>query len=110
MSRAAVESAGWAIPAFGIGTVQKVAYSGTHGVIANPVGEQTVIVEVMATTHCQIAVGETPVATVNSSPLAAYTPKLIKVRPPGGESGFAGDKISAIRITDSGTFYVTEQS
>lgn len=87
-------------PAFKMGTVQKVAYTGVHGAIANPTGGKTKLVIVWCSTDAHIAVGTAPVATTSSRPVTAKVDVLVALNP--------GEKVSAIQQAAGGTLYVTE--
>tara|TARA_Y100000310_G_scaffold305671_1_gene346086 strand:+ start:2646 stop:2948 length:303 start_codon:yes stop_codon:yes gene_type:complete len=89
------------IPAFNLGTVQKKAYTGTHGVIDNAVGADTRLVEVWASTDCHIAVGSAPEATTSTTPVTGKVAKILQVV--GGT-----DKVSFIQQSSGGTGWVTE--
>lgn len=88
------------IPAFPLGTTQKIAYTDSHGVIANGVGEDTRLVRVWCSTDAHIAVGSAPVATTDDMPVTGSLPEYFAIDP--------GQKVSAIRQTESGTLYITE--
>ena len=81
---------------------QKVAYTGTAGVITNAVRSGLKVVRVWCTTPAFIAVGVNPTATVNDMPIAASVPEYINIE--------GGEKVSAIQQTDDagGNLYVTE--
>ena len=101
MTTAVIDDRGYPLPAFRLGTVQKVAYTGTAGTISNAVGSQTRMVRVVATTACYIVVGAAPTATTSHSYLPADTVEYLAVN--GGS-----DKVSAIQVASGGTIYVTE--
>jgi hypothetical protein len=83
------------------GTHQSKAYTGTAAAIDNPVGSN--VVRVIATTACYISIGSAPTATTSSVYIVADTVEYFKVVD-------GTDKISAIRVSDSGTLHVTDMS
>jgi precorrin isomerase len=76
-----------------------VAYTDTAGTTA-ALPETTRVVRVISTTDCFIAIGTAPTAVVNTGLLlAAYQPEYFAAMP--------NAKVSAIRLTASGSLYVT---
>lgn len=80
------------------GTTQNVAYTGTHGVITNPVGRTQI--RVYCTTDAFIVIGAAPVATAAAGmPVTGKIPEVYDCE--------QGDKVSAIQQSAGGTLYVT---
>ncbi len=102
MTRQAVDLNGNTIPAFKLGTVQKVAYTGTAGPIGNVITAGVSLVEVWCSTDAHIKVGSSPTATTSHTPLTGKVGKIIEVVADGTE------KISAIQQSGGGDLYVTE--
>jgi hypothetical protein len=94
---------GHQIPALGLGTVQKAAYTATAGTVANAVGPQTKAVTVWCSTDAHIAINGDPTATTDDAPLTAKQAWTLKVRP-------GVDKVSAIQQSAGGTLWVVEHS
>jgi len=94
------ETKGSALAALAIDleTHQSVAYTGTAGTLANPVNAE--LVRVIATSDCYITNGVSPTATTADVYLPAGVVEVIKIN--------YGDKVSAIRVSVSGTLHVTE--
>ena len=84
------------------GVSQNVAYTGTHGRIANAISDHIFLVRVVLTTSGHIKIGNEGnlAATTSDIYMPAGIPEYFAVRP--------GEKISAIRETSSGTMHVTE--
>lgn len=77
----------------------KVAYTDTAGTTA-ALPSNTEVVRVIATTDCFIEIGTSPTAVADTGLyLAALVPEYFSCPPSG--------KVSAIRVTTSGTIYVT---
>ena len=85
-----------------LGTTQSVAYSGTAGAIANPVGSQTYKVRVVCTTDAFVRIDNDPTATASDAPLLAGAPEYFTITP--------GMKVSAVQVASAGVMYVTEIS
>lgn len=100
MTTQARDDNGLPYPVFRMGTVQSVAYTGTHGVITNGVAEKTRLAIVWCSTDAHIAIGTAPVATTASRPVTGKVEVLVQLDP--------GDKISAIQQATGGTMWVTE--
>ena len=83
-------------------TTQRVAYTGTAGVISNAIADGTEIVRVMLTSDGYIKFGASPTATNADVPMAAFVPEYFVV-PPGGSM-----KVSAVQDTANGSMNVTE--
>lgn len=81
-------------------TTQKVAYTGTHGVISNPVGSQ--IIRVWCSTDAFIKIGASPTADGDSVPVTAKCAEYFLVTNPGVS------KVSAVQQAAGGTLHVTE--
>jgi hypothetical protein len=79
---------------------QKVAYTGTHGVIANGTGAGVNVIRVWTSTLAYIAIGSAPSATTSGIPISAAVPQEF-ICPPGS-------KVSAIQDSAGGNLYVTE--
>lgn len=82
------------------GTHQSVAYTGTAGTIANPVGSQTYAVRIIVTTASYIAFGGGPTATTSDIYMPAGLPEVFIINP--------GEKVSAVQVSAGGTLHVTE--
>lgn len=91
---------GKTVPAFKLGTTQKVAYTGTAGTIASGVGATTELVRVWCSSDAHVAVGANPTATTSDMPVTGGLGEIFALAP--------GDKISAIQQSEGGTLYVTE--
>jgi hypothetical protein len=86
-----------------LGTHQTVAYTSVAGTIANAVSAGTNVVRVATNTAAYVKIGNSPTAAAtNSIYMAAGDPEYFIVRP--------GEKVSAVRVTTSGTLSVTEVS
>jgi len=90
------------LPAFRIGTIQKVAYTGTHGAIGNAISENCKLVLVWCSTDAHVKMAATPVATTNDCPVTGKVHFPIAVDKPGTS------KISAIQQSAGGTMWVIE--
>ena len=77
---------------------QKVAYTGTAGVISNGVAAS--FVRVVCSTAAYIAFGVSPTATASDMYVPADSPEYFRVPP--------GHKVSAVQVASGGTLYVTE--
>lgn len=86
------------VQALRAGTNQKVAYTGTAGVITNAV--KASIVRVTVTSAAYIAFGTAPTATADSTYVAADQPEYFRVVP--------DEKVSAVRVSGDGVLFVTE--
>lgn len=90
------------IPAFELGTVHKVAVTGTTA--PSPViAEGITMIRVWGNVDYHLVTGDTPVATVNLSPFTAKVTEFFKIK--GGR-----DKVAAIKATgaNDGTLWITE--
>ena len=85
-----------------IGLSQVVAYTGTQGVIANPVGAGTRMVRVTLSTAGHVAIGVTPVASTSTAYMPANWPEYFTINP--------GEKVSALQVAAGGNLHVTEVS
>jgi hypothetical protein len=85
-----------------LGTTQSIAYSGTAGTIAKPVGSQTYAVRVVCTTDAFVRIDDNPTATTSDALLPAGAPEYFTITP--------GMKVSAVQLASSGVMYVTEVS
>lgn len=81
-------------------TTQVVAYTGTAGVITNPVGAGIQVVRVVLTSAGHIKIGAAPTATTSDIYMPAGIPEYFSVR--------EGEKISAIQVSAGGNLHVTE--
>ncbi|MDP1702589.1 MAG: hypothetical protein Q8L53_16755 [Aestuariivirga sp.] len=84
------------------GVSQSVAFTGTHGRIANAISPNIFLVRVVLTTAGHISIGHQGnlAATTADMYMPAGVPEYFAIRP--------GEKISAIRSADNGTMHVTE--
>lgn len=83
-------------------TTQKVAYTGTAGVITNPVGSYTTLCRIVVTSNAYIAFGTAPTATTSDVYMPANVPEYFTIRP--------GEKVSAVQDAAGGTLIVTEMT
>lgn len=83
-------------------TGYKVNYTATAGTAGQAIGAQSRIVRVMCTTECLVAFPVTPIAAAATRPiyLPSSAPEYFKVSP--------GAYVYAVRVSTSGTIYVTE--
>jgi len=94
---------GHVFPLFRRGTVQKITYTGTAGVIANAVSAECQAVLIWCGTDAHIAIGAAPVAVAADDwPITGKVEVMVRVEM--GESF----KVSAIQQSAGGTLYVTE--
>lgn len=91
-----------AMTTYHLRTTQSVAYTGTAGVITNPISTGVYAVRVWCSTDAHIAVGAAPTATTSNMPVSAGVAEYIAINP--------GEKVSAIQQSAGGTLYVTELS
>lgn len=83
-----------------ISTQQSVSYTGTAGVITNPVGTQTYRIRVLVTTDAWVTTdGSTPSAT-SGAYVPGLSPEYFSVTP--------GQTPKAVQVSAGGTLYVTE--
>jgi hypothetical protein len=88
---------------FRLGTHQTAAYTSVAASIANAIGTGTNVVRVATTTAAYVKIGNSPTAAAtNSIYMVAGDPEYFVVTP--------GMKVSAVRVTTSGTLSVTEVS
>src|SRR5262249_54589878 len=86
-----------------LGTTQNVAYTGSSGVITNPVGSETYKVRVLVTTDAFVKIGDgSPTATPAHPYLPALSPEYFTCTP--------GQKVASVQVSSGGTLYVTEIS
>lgn len=88
------------LPVGRLDTHQSVAYTGTAGTIASPVGGQTYRVRILTTSAAYVKVGKSPTATTSD----VYWPAGIaedRVIAPG-------ESVSAVQVSAGGTLHVTE--
>ncbi len=82
------------------GVSQGLAFTGASAQ-STAVGETTTLVRLFATEDCFVKVGANPTAVANTSMfIASGIYEYIGIKP--------GEKIAAIRLTTSGTLYITE--
>lgn len=103
MTRQAVDLNGNPFPAFKLGTVQKVAYTGTAGTISNAISEGVKLVEIWCSTDAHIVFGAAPTADTNDTPITGKVARIFEVYPADGTI-----KVSAVQQGSGGTLYVTE--
>ena len=85
------------------GASVKVAYTDTAGTIA-ALPAQTTTVRVMSTTDCFIEISTAPTAVADTGMyMVAYMPEYFDC----ATNSALGPKVSAIRVSTSGTLYVT---
>lgn len=84
------------------GATQVVAYTGTAGTIANPIGSGIQVIRVVATSAGYISIGTSPTATTSDIYMPANVPEYFYVP--------AGVKVSAIQASAGGNLHVTEMS
>ena len=82
------------------GTVEVVAYTGTHGVMATAIEAQTYAVRVVCTTASHIKFGAAPTATTSDIYMPAGVPEYFVVTP--------GQKISAVQVSAGGNMHVLQ--
>lgn len=85
-----------------LGTHQSVAYTGTAGTITNGISANTLKIRVVLTSAGYILIGDGTAAQTSDVYMAADSPEYFSCTP--------GQKVSAIRLTASGTLHVTECS
>ena len=83
-----------------LGTAQSVGYGVAAGTITTAVGAGTYRVRVVVTTAAYILIAKDPTATTAHVYMPADRPEYFNIRP--------GEKVSAIRVTNDGTLYVSE--
>ena len=83
-----------------LSTHQSIAYTSAAGTISSAVGAHTFGVRVVATTAAYIKISQSPTATTSDVYLPADKPENFVITP--------GEKVSAVRVTSSGTLHVTE--
>lgn len=84
------------------GITQTKAYTGTAGVIDDPISDGITIIRVWLTTAGFIAIGASPTATTSDIPMPANTPEYFVVPP--------GSKVSAVQSSSGGNLFVTEMT
>lgn len=88
------------VPALQPGTTQKIAYTGTAGVISNAVG--AAIARVVCTTAAYVKFGDAPTATASDMYMAAEAAEYFHIEP--------NHKVSAVQVASNGTLIVTAMS
>jgi hypothetical protein len=83
-----------------LGIMQNVAYTGTAGVIANPIGAETYKVRVVVTTDAFVTTDGTTPSSTNGAYVPGLTAEYFTTTP--------GQKVSAVQVSAGGTLYVTE--
>lgn len=97
----AVDDNGYRIQVLELGTVQKIAYTGTEGeTSAWDTTKGTVTVRVVCTTNCHILCASAPAAATTDTFLPAFTPEYLKVN--------ATHVCAVIQNTSAGDAYFTE--
>jgi hypothetical protein len=84
------------------GATHVKAYTGTAGVIDNPISAGINVVRVWCSSAAFIAFGPAPTATTSDIPVPADTPEYFIVVP--------GWKVSAIQSASGGNLHVTEMT
>lgn len=79
---------------------QLIAYTGTAGVVSNPIKSEMARVTLSTTGY--IAIGASPTALTTDHRMQGGVTEIFNIT--------YGDKISAIRDADSGTLYVSEST
>ena len=99
---------GFQVQALSLGTVQTVSYTGTSAATSNVISGtnafgalKIALVTVLCSTDCHVVAGSSPTATTSDMRLPANT--LFTFWVTGGT-----DKLAFIRVSASGTAYVTE--
>lgn len=87
-------------PAFRMGTVHKVAYTGVSAAIAAAVSEECRLAMVWCSTDAHIAIGAAPTAAATDRPVTAKVDVLIALE--------EDEKVAAIQQSAGGDLYVTE--
>ncbi len=90
----------YSAPVFRDLTTQNVAFTGTAGAIGNAIDAECTLVRVWATQDCFVKSGSSPTATTSHMPVTAKVATYMVVQ--------GGDKVSAVRVSASGSLYVTE--
>lgn len=81
-------------------TTQKVAYTGTAGMITNGVGAQCRRVRVFVTSDAYVKIGDSPTATTSDMYMTAGLAEYFTITP--------GQKVSAVQVSAGGNLIVTE--
>jgi hypothetical protein len=81
-------------------THQSVAFAGTAGTIANPVGTQCRKIRVVVTSAAYVRISNSPPATAADVYFPANWPETVIVNP--------GQSVSAIQVAAAGFLHVTE--
>lgn len=84
------------------GTHQKVAYTGTAGVVSNATGAYITVIRVVLTSAGHVAIGSDPTATTSDIYMPANVPEYFIVPP--------SSKVSAVQVSAGGDLHVTEMS
>jgi hypothetical protein len=83
------------------GPGQVVAYTGTHGVIANPLPPGAAAVWIFCTSVAHVKIGASPTATTADFPIPANVPVIIPLFQNNGDL-----KVSAIQSAAGGNLHV----
>ena len=83
------------------GPGQVISYTGTHGVIANPLPPSCTAVWIFCTSIAYVKVGVSPVATSVDFPIPANTPVIIPLDVNNGNL-----KVSAVQSAAGGNLHV----
>lgn len=86
------------------GTTQTIAISGSSTPMTNPVAANTVVVRLVATTNCYVAIAASPTATSANMPLIANVPEYFRI------DENQSMKVAGLQVSASGNLYVTEMS
>jgi hypothetical protein len=93
------------IQAMGVGTTQVISFGPVSFAIANALSKNTIIIRLVATAPCHVAIGTgTPTATSTSMYLPAGVPEYFSV------NGFQTLKVAAVQNATAGVLYVTEMT
>lgn len=88
------------IPAYTLGTVQKVAVAAASAAITNAVASTTEVIRVAVNTDCYMKIAASPTATTSDHFLPAGTVEYFQITP--------GHKVAFIRNTADGVATVSE--
>jgi hypothetical protein len=99
MSKLARDITGHMVPALGLGATLVVAFTGTSAQSA-AVDENTLVVRLVATADCFVAIGASPTATTSSAYLPAGVVEYLAIRP--------GHKVAALQASAGGNLYITQ--
>lgn len=83
-------------------THQSIAFTGTAGTLANPIGPQCRKVRVVVTAAAYVRISNSAPATVADPYMPANVPEYFILSP--------GQSVSAIQVTAGGVLHVTEMT